>query len=148
MLYVLRFAYVVLASIVGFIFASIFHTQVVLAKLSAININITISERLQTTFQDLMGLAPTYGLGILLSLLLAFSVAGLINKFLKAPHTIIYSLAGGVGFFVMLMAMRPILNVTLIAGARGVSGLTLQVCAGIIAGICFAYLLTYRKTDK
>jgi hypothetical protein len=45
-----------------------------------------------------------------------------------------------VGFFVMLSAMQPILNVTLIAGARSTAGLIAQCCAGVFAGIVFSSL--------
>lgn len=140
MKWIIRIGYILLAAVVGFIFASILHTQSVLAKLTELNINITTAERFNTTWQDLLGLAPTYGLLILMTLTLSFSIAGLVNIKLSAPKAIIYPLAGGTGFLLMLLAMQPILGVTLIAGARGVFGLMLQVSAGIIAGICFAQL--------
>jgi hypothetical protein len=117
------------------------HTQSVLAKLTEININISMSERLSTTYEDMLGLAPTYGLVILIALTIAFSIAGLISKKLTVSARLLYPLAGGVAFLVMLLAMQPILNVTLLAGARGTAGIALQVCAGVIAGICFAHLL-------
>ncbi|WP_371195701.1 hypothetical protein [Glaciecola sp. SC05] len=145
MKWLVRIGYTLLASIVGFIFASMLHTQSVLAKLTEIDVIITVSERLNTTWHDLIGLAPTYGLIICITLLLSFSVAGLLNKKLKASKHIIYPLAGGAGFLLMLIAMQPILGVTIIAGARGTIGLLLQISAGVLAGICFAQ---FRRTKS
>jgi nucleoside recognition membrane protein YjiH len=148
MKWLLRIAYVLIASVIGFLFASMLHTQAVLAKLSDIGIIITLAERLNTTWQDLLGLAPTYGIIILIGLTIAFSVAGLINKKLNTKVIFLYPLAGGIAMLVMLLAMQPILNVTLIAGARGTGGLLMQVIAGLIAGVCFASLIKSKKVSK
>lgn len=146
MRWLLRIGYLLFATLIGFLFASMLHTQAVLAKLTDIGIIITLSERLSTTWQDMLGLAPTYGLIILIGLTIAFSVAGLINKKLKSTGMVLYPLAGGLAFLVILLAMQPILNVTLIAGARGTSGLLMQVVAGLIAGLCFSSLMKRKKT--
>lgn len=148
MIWLTRIGYTLSASIVGFIVASILHTQAVLAKLSAIDIKISFAQRLSTTWQDLMGLSLTYGIVILITLTLSFSIAGLVNKKLGASKKLIYPLAGGAGFLLMLAAMQPILNVTLIAGARGISGLFMQVSAGVLAGICFAILSSNKSTSN
>jgi hypothetical protein len=139
--------YLLVATLIGFLFASMLHTQAVLAKLTDIGIIITLSERLSTTWQDMLGLAPTYGIVILIGLTIAFSVAGLINKKLKSTGMILYPLAGGLAFLVILLAMQPILNVTLLAGARGTTGLFMQVVAGVIAGFCFWSLLKHKKSS-
>ena len=147
-----RILHIVLAAILGFVFASILHTQAVLAELSNIGVSIDLQTRLRTTGEDMLGLAPSYGLVVLAALALAFSVAGLLKRFLvKNPSAQssqnkinspkwLYPLAGGIAFLVMLMAMQPILNVTLLAGARGTSGLLMQCIAGVIAGFAFAAL--------
>lgn len=141
----LRIVYLLVASLIGFLFASMLHTQAVLAKLTDIDIIITLGDRLSTTWKDILGLAPTYGIIILIGLSIAFSVAGLINKKLNTTGMFLYPLAGGLAFLVILLAMQPILNVTLIAGARGTTGLLMQVVAGVIAGICFSSLLKHEK---
>jgi nucleoside recognition membrane protein YjiH len=139
-----RIGYFLIASIVGFLFASMLHTQSVLAGLSDIGVVIPLMDRLSTTGKDLVGLAPTYGVVILIALGIAFSVAGLLNKKLNTKAWYLYPLAGGLAFLVMLLAMQPILNVTLIAGARGTAGLIMQIIAGVIAGLCFASLLSSK----
>jgi cellobiose-specific phosphotransferase system component IIC len=145
MKWLLRIGYVLIASVVGFIFASMLHTQAVLAKLTDIGIIITLNDRLSTTWQDMLGLAPTYGIIILIGLTIAFSVTGLLNKKLHTKGTFLYPLAGGVAMLVMLLAMQPILNVSLIAGSRGTAGLVMQVIAGLIAGVCFARLIKKKN---
>nr|WP_136252555.1 hypothetical protein [Ningiella ruwaisensis] len=143
--WLMRIFVLIVASAVGFVFASIFHTQAVLAKLSEIDIQIPFNERLTTTGQDLIGLAPTYGPLVLVALLIAFSIAGALNKKLHLKRAYLYPVAGAVAFLVMLLAMQPILNVTLLAGARGLSGMVLQMIAGLIAGLIFAQLHQQQK---
>jgi uncharacterized membrane protein YeaQ/YmgE (transglycosylase-associated protein family) len=41
---------------------------------------------------------------------------------------------------VILIAMQPVLGVTLIAGARSSFGIILQIIAGMIGGFCFMRL--------
>lgn len=126
-----------------FVLASTLHSAFVLKGLIDIGINVRPFDALTMLLQDMLGLLPTYGVIILLTLALAFSFA----RFSFLRHTqrgdirlFTYALAGAVGFLVMLSAMQPILNVTLIAGARGITGLLAQCAAGCMGGLSFAVL--------
>jgi hypothetical protein len=57
---------------------------------------------------------------------------------------LVYAAAGGLAIVCILLAMYPILNVTMIAGARGWSGLLSQSIAGAIGGIIFANMKALR----
>lgn len=134
---VLHFA---VAGVLCVISAILLHTQMVLAQLAQIGIEISFADRLYMSSQDLLGLSPTYGSIVLIGLGLAFVVTFYINKYTFVKSYYLYVLAGGLAVLTILMAMYPILNITLLAGARTPLGLMLQMFAGCVGGFCFAYL--------
>jgi hypothetical protein len=124
---------------VSFIAASILHTLQVQSELLNVGVDIAFTARLTQIFQDLLGLAPTYGVVIGVSLILGFLIIQPICKLLPILTPIKYPLAGSLAFATMLLAMQPILNITLIAGARG-EGMLYQCVAGLIGGYVFGLL--------
>jgi hypothetical protein len=146
------------ATLVTFLIASALHTQSVLSGLISVGAEIPLSLRIETVFIDFAGLLPTYGVIVFVGMLIAMSVALLIaNKLLSASakqtnnaqspvqssQLWLFSLAGAAAVFTLLSAMHPILDVSIIAGARGLSGLLTQSIAGAIGGLAFA-LLRYK----
>lgn len=128
------------AVIFAFVLASLFHSQFVMAELIKVGVDILFNDRLSMSIDDLLGLYPTYGIVIAVSYFISFIVAGLlIKRFKLSPYTL-YCLAGGVGVTVALLAMHPILNITLLAGARSTFGFVCQSLAGAIGGMVFANL--------
>ncbi len=127
----------ILAWLATFVVASILQTQVVLYGLAQIDVHIALSDRLLMTWQDIVGLLPTYGLVILVGLAVGFSVAKLITKFTHLSKTYLLPLSGAITMLAILLAMQPILGVTLLAGARTATGIILQMSAGLIGGISF-----------
>jgi hypothetical protein len=144
-----------IASAVTFIFASFMHTQAVLSGLVNIGAEIPLSLRIQTVFVDFIGLLPTYGIIVLIGMLIAMPVANLVVKKLnlavnskpQKPQILLYAAAGALAMFCILMAMHPILNITVIAGARGWSGLLSQSIAGAIGGIAFALIRPIKSAN-
>lgn len=134
------------AWLVAFLLASSLHTFQVLDALYNLGVVITPSEWLSTAWKDAIGLLPTYGIIIAIALLLAFSVVTIIRKYamkqkVTKPRVIaLTSIAGASSIAVALLAMQPILNVTLIAGARGFDGFLLQCFAGLIGGFIYGLL--------
>ncbi|MGQ8367184.1 hypothetical protein [Glaciecola sp. 1036] len=126
--------------VVGYFFASVFHTQSVLAKLTALDVQITFMQRISTTYTDFIGLAPKYGSVVCIGLLIAFSVCHWLQKKLGGNPVYWFSCAGGVALLSILLIMHPIMQVSLLAGARDLSGIILQVIAGILAGLTFSRL--------
>jgi len=138
-----------IATLVTFIIASALHTQSVLSGLILVGAEIPVSVRIKTVFVDFAGLLPTYGVIVFIGMLIAMSIALLIaNKLLTASpkhangaqssKLWLFSLAGAVAVFTLLSAMHPILEVSIIAGARGLSGMLTQSIAGAIGGFTFA----------
>ncbi len=129
------------AFVVTYGFASIFHTQSVLARLSELDVVIPLAKRLATIAYDLAGLLPAYGSAIFAMLFVAMGIASLIGRFLThrgALFALICAFAGATGMLTMLLAMHPIMDVTLIAGARDTGGKLLQCSAGFLGGLTFA----------
>jgi hypothetical protein len=142
------------AWIIAFVFASVLHSHFVLFELAALNINIPVSKWLTMVLEDLSGLLPTYGAIIAVTLTLSFFIASRLNSLLEkraltltkngAASTFsaagIFGAAGAIGFLIMLAAMQPILDVTLIAGARSHLGIAAQCIAGFVSGIVYGRL--------
>ena len=123
-----------------FIAASIAHSQFVLFALKDLGIQISSSDWLAMTASDLVGLLPGYGGVIFLTLLLAFwGTNRLLKKCRGLPDTC-YGIAGFSAMALALLAMQPLLGVTLIAGAREPLGFVLQCAAGGWGGWVFARL--------
>lgn len=127
--------------------ASVFHTQMVLHELSKINVVIALEDRLFTTVYDLWGLLPAYGSAIAVALFIALLVtANLTQRFSRRPYLV--PIAGSVAMLTMLLAMYPIMNITLIAGARNAIGLALQMIAGVFGGLAFTTWYSRRHKTK
>ena len=128
------------AVIFAFVIASLFHSQFVMAELSKVGVNISFSDRLSMSIDDLLGLYPTYGIVIALSFCIAFIVVSFIVKRVSLSPYILYPLAGAAGVTAALLAMQPILDITLLASARSTYGFVCQSLAGAMGGAVFAHL--------
>lgn len=137
-------AHLLAAALACFIVASMLHTQSVLNRLVELNIQIPTSERIATVLADLQGLAPSYGVIILIGLSIAFFITSLVLKRLTINPIVLYSTAGMIAVGTILLAMYPILNITLLAGARGTFGFLSQCLAGALGGLLFGALRSQR----
>lgn len=126
--------------LLAFLLASFFHTLSVQNHLTEIGIEIQLADRLTMIMKDMLGLAPTYGVVIAIALMLGFTLINPVARRIPLVVPYKYVFAGGVSFALMLLAMEPLMNITVIAGARG-SGFYLQCFAGVIGGWLFGYLL-------
>jgi hypothetical protein len=144
--YLLRLCtHFLVAVIFAFFLASLLHSQFVIAELIKVGVEVSFTDRLSMSFDDLLGLTPTYSIVIAISFLLAFSVAGLLGKYLQVNKLFLYGLAGGLSIAVALLAMYPILEITLLASARSSFGFACQCVAGAVGGGIFAHLRKNRR---
>ena len=134
-----------IATICAFVLASLFHSQFVMAELTAVGINISLTDRLSMSLDDLIGLYPTYGVVIAISLLLAFSLTTLLLKRFTIPFSLLYFIGGGLSVTTALLVMHPLLDITLIAGARSTFGFIFQALAGAMGGWVFSHLRTHHS---
>lgn len=129
-----------IAAIFAFVLASLTHSQFVMAELTSVGVNISMADRLSMSLDDLIGLLPTYGVVIAISLLIAFCITALLVKRFSLPASLMYFVGGGLGITTALLAMHPILDITLIAGARSTFGFICQSFAGAMGGWVFCHL--------
>ena len=133
------------ASILTYVLASVFHSQCVLVGLTQVAIDIPMDKWLSMTLTDLAGLALGYGSVITVTLLLCFGISCVVNNYWRQLPLWSYPALGALAIAIMLSAMQPLLNVTLIAGARSTLGFLLQCSAGLAGGYVFAKL--WIKSD-
>lgn len=138
----------ILCALVTILIACILQTQMVLHGLSDIGVHISWVERVSMSYQDVVGLLPSYGVIITIGLAAGFGITKWIQIKIKQTPAHLYILAGGVTMAVILAAMHPLLGVTLLAGARSAVGITLQIAAGCIGGYCFMYLRSHTKNGS
>ena len=122
-----------------FTLASLFHSQYVVNQLVNVGIEISFSDRVNLTLDDWLGLLPTYGAIIAVALAIAFSVTGLLYRKHPKYGIQLFVIAGVTAFAVALVAIESIMNITIIAGARG-WGFYAQLIAGAVGGYVFAVL--------
>lgn len=132
--------HLVIAILATFVLASLSHSQFVLHELAGLGVTIDFATRVSSSLDDLSGLLPGYGGILTVGFVIAFSVMGLIRKFRPTTSYWVYPLAGFLAVMVAHLAMHPIFNVTLIAGARSPLGLAFQCLAGLVGGYVFMRL--------
>lgn len=130
----------VIAVATTYLLASIFHSQFVLSALTKIDIQISTSDRLSMTLSDLLGMAPGYGSVLFIALALGFVTINAISRWIYPLPAMRYPLAGFLAVATALLVMQPLLNVTLIAGAREPLGFLFQCLAGLVGGLVFVRL--------
>ncbi|UTA46854.1 hypothetical protein L1F30_11850 [Simiduia sp. 21SJ11W-1] len=130
-----------LASCVGFVLASISQSQFVLHRLAEVGVALPVGVRVDFTLGDLLGLAPAYLPIIAIGLAIALPIASWLSQRLAAQaglRTALFTLAGFCTMATILLSMEPIMNITVIAGSRGIAGLLGQCLAGAAAGWLYA----------
>lgn len=100
---------------------------------------LSFGERAQWVMHDLVGLEPLYGGLVGVALLVAFLVGSLLARF-TGLRVIVMAVAGAVAIFVLFTVMKAALGTVGVFGARGTMGMGLQISAGLIAGLVFAFL--------
>lgn len=129
-----------------FTLASLFHSQYVVNQLVDVGVMVSLSDRINLTLDDWLGLLPTYGAIIAIALAIAFFAVVLLAKKFKKYSMVLFVASGITAFAVVLVAIESIMNIHIIAGARG-WGFYLQLLAGALGGLLFA-LLTKALAPK
>lgn len=127
-----------------FTLASLFHSQYVVNQLVNVGVVVGFNDRVNLTLEDWLGLLPTYGAIIAVALAIAFLVTWFIAKKMNKQGTQLFVIAGVVAFATALIAIESIMNITIIAGARG-WGFYVQLCAGAVGGYVFAKFIKENK---
>ncbi len=139
------------AGLVTFVLATLFYTQQVLAKRAAIGLEFTPAQKFSNYLDNLAGFAigtvPSYGMILVIALLIGFIVAAGVKRVLVPLAPIAYPVAGAASIFVMLWAVETFVakGSGAFEGASGPIGIALQCFAGFVGGAVFA--LTRGHTD-
>ncbi len=100
---------------------------------------LSLSERADWILHDLIGMLPLFGSLTGVALLIAFLAGSLVARF-TGLRTVVFAVAGAVAIFVLFTALKMTLGTVGVFGARGTMGLGLQMAAGLVAGLVFAFL--------
>ena len=125
------------AVLVTYVLASILSTQIILASLQGLGVEVNGAVRLDTTFHDLMGLTSSYLPLILLAFLLGLPVAAGLSRWMPAHRLALFVLGGFVAIVALHLIMKAVLGLSGIAATRTMTGLLMQGVAGAAGGYLY-----------
>ncbi len=125
------------AVLLTYVLGSISSTQIILGNLQGMGVDVSSLVRLSTTFHDLVGLASSYLLLILVAFLLGLPVAAGLNKLMPGHRLALFVLAGFVAIVALHLIMKAVLGLSGIAATRTMFGLLSQGCAGAVGGYLY-----------
>ena len=96
----------IVASLGGYVLAAAFSTQSVLASLAEMGVSVTLGQRFTTTAHDIAGMTGIFLPILAAGFLVAFSVTGLLMRWLEPWRTPLYILAGAVSVMTVLVALK------------------------------------------
>ena len=126
------------AGLVAYFIAVLFYTQINLSNLTGLGIDISFSDRLAAASHDLLSMTGMYLPIMLVALLVAFSLAAIVIRFLPNLRTLGFVLAGMVGVLALVLFFSSFLGTNPIAVTRSSLGLLSQCGAGGIGGLVYA----------
>jgi len=106
---------------------------------------VPFADRIAWAAHDLFGMLLSYGTVTSIALLVAFLIAGTLARFI-GYRVIVFGIAGALALFVLFTVLRNVLGTVAFFGARGPSGLAVQMAIGAVSGVLFARL-TRPPTD-
>lgn len=127
----------ILALLVAYLIGSILATQVILAELRGMGMSITLSDRLNASLHDLLGLWRSYLPLLAIALVPALAAAAALGRAWQAGRPFLYPLAAAAGVVCLHLAMREVLGLNGLAAVREWTGLALQAVAGWVGGYFF-----------
>ena len=128
------------AVLLAYVLGTMLATQMILGNVEDLGLSVSLTERAAATLHDVMGMASSYLLLILVAFILALPVAAALSRWMPGHRALLYALAGFVGILALHLIMKALLGVTGIAAARTIAGLLGQGLAGAAGGLCFHWL--------
>ncbi len=129
---------------VTYVIGALTISQVNLASVIALGMEINFSHRIDAMLHDVTHMYDIYLPLVIVALVIAFSVAALITRQVPSLRMVGYMLAGFVGLIAIHVIMTAVLGMTGVAATRSMVGLLLQGVAGAAGGYLF-HLLTAEK---
>ena len=132
------------AVLLAYFLASVLVTQANLAAVQSMGLEVSTGVRLDTTVRDMVGMASSYLILILVSFTLALPVAAGLTRLLPDQRALLFTLAGFVAIVALHLIMKAALGLSGIAPTRTMVGLLSQGLAGAVGGYCYHVLSCAR----
>ncbi len=135
-----------LAWVVGTAAMTMIHTQFVIERVVALGVSVSMSQRLDWTLADLIGMndftAPSELLPVIMwiAFLVAFLVASILTRLIGGLRVWVFMTAGFCSVVAVLFVFKAVFGIMPIAGARGLAAMLTHGLAGIVAGFLFSTL--------
>ena len=126
------------AGLVAYVIAVLFYTQINLSNLTDLGIDLSFSDRLAAAAHDLLSMTGMYLPIMLVALLVAFSLAAIVIRFLPNLRILGFVVAGFVGVLALVLFFSSFLGTNPIAVTRSSLGLLSQCGAGGMGGLVYA----------
>jgi hypothetical protein len=136
------------ATIIAFLLASVLSTQVILARVQAMGLDVPVNVRIMTTLQDIVGMASSYLLLITLAFALALPVAARLARVISDRSVVLFILAGFVAIAVLHIALQFALGIHPIPATRTLPGFLGQCLAGAAGGWCYYRLRQANRSPE
>jgi hypothetical protein len=121
----------------AYVLGSIFATQFILAKVTALGPEVDLAMRLQATWHDLLGLLGSYLPLVAVAMLLGLAVAAGLGRLMPGQRLWLYVAAGAVAVVAIHLLIKAVLGLSGIAATRTLAGLLAQGLAGAVGGYLF-----------
>ena len=133
----------VVAVIVAYVLAVLMYTQLNLANVVEMGLEVTLADRAAAAVHDLAGMLPLYVPIIAVAFLIAFGITRLVLMWVPQLRTLGYVLAGFAAIYTVDFALGALLTSGThpLAVTRTTVGLLSQCVAGAIGGYVFVRLL-------
>ncbi|MGB0513946.1 MAG: hypothetical protein ACPGJE_03795 [Wenzhouxiangellaceae bacterium] len=130
-----------IAVIVVVILGSVIQTQFNLAFIASMGPEISLGQRLATTWHDLLNFTPAWAMLMASAFAIAWPVAWLVKRALPGHRPLVFALAGFSAVWATIAIMNRALPVTAIGATRDLSGTLALAAAGLVAGWVYARLV-------
>tara|TARA_R110002072_G_scaffold84678_6_gene191983 strand:- start:8191 stop:8652 length:462 start_codon:yes stop_codon:yes gene_type:complete len=125
------------AVIVAYLLASILFTQTILATVQSFGLEVSFAQRLGATWHDILGMASSYLLLLLVAFVIALPVAAGLTRILPSRRALLFTLAGFLAVVALHVIMKAVLGISGIAATRTLAGLIGQGLAGALGGYVY-----------
>lgn len=125
------------AVIAAYLLASILFTQTILATVQSFGLEVSFAQRLAATWHDIVGMASSYLVLLMVAFLIALPAAAGLTRILPSRRALLFTLAGFVAVVAMHVIMKAVLGISGIAVTRTLIGLIGQGLAGALGGYVY-----------
>ena len=129
-----------LAVVATYLLAATFSTQVILYQVADLGLPISLSVRLDTTLEDLIGMLPMYLPIVAASLFIAIPVSALALRFVSIPRTLGFLIGGAAALWALHTIMFTVFGIHALPATRFNVGMATQALAGAVGGYVYAKL--------